>query len=973
MSLSSSLSSPPAPQRAAVFQRLKPLCIAVSEHALRMKTASSPLDLQQSLSALQSALLSVDDRNLLTPAIADYVFFPLSHILRRKDEWTDRVLELTLGCVRLLLESSWSGGLGDQMLEQFCLMFVVITEGKKKSVPEEVKAASVGCLLALFVSAKKSMKVDAALKRVIRGSKLRPLMGHTATVLLDVVTKEELLSLRLDALQTLSLLYVSLLGNGQIIASFLPLTVSSLSRCLSSSTMSSNHKLLVSLVNVLRESLSLVMDDSLKPTSRPASTSEMYHTDMTESWYRATKGQVKIALESFFPPMRTHSHHLVREAVIMLSEELLCNCSRTLDVCRSLFLETILSSQHDPFPSVREVALLSLQRLHAKDSLKSVVRECIEECLHTWCLALPRTMTSNNDVAKVNLLQRITSAVEFFSTDDNAISPSLETLLGSIQDVVVFDKSVSTTAMIQPSQSLQLTFREQITEAAGLSLQYSKEENVATSLEALLHAIGRTGFANQMVDKLTLDASIQTPRSASNAWIALHILRGTTPPADQVDELCSLATDWLLQSDSLFSATDIPTPTIVISLDILAFTASTQGLAFRQKLIDILYPTLSLLSHAAPEIQSAARQTLEQIAVSTGYNDISTLILANTDYLVNSVALKLNVFEVSLQVLATLYTVTKLAGPRIVPYLDDIWGSLFDVVDRFHGYEKLVTAVFAVMTSVVDVISQTISFPPPPSIETSSNIHDSVCSEIKDLIDTILANEEHLPPKITAITIPKPPPLPAKTASLLQTLARKSVLLTTHPSPHLRFNLLHLLRKSLPLLSIPSPLKDGEQDPFLPLLAQEVWPAICSRLTDKESWVVNAALESIAEVLALEGEFLGPKIGKDVWPPLRGIISPKTGKTKNGVVTKDEIVERDAVVRVVCAIMSYTNQKPWLVDEMLGCVWPWIQRGGEDGEKMSRAFERKNGDAVWLMEQVDPRDIPIMENQEGFFVPVQYQ
>jgi hypothetical protein len=174
-------------------------------------------------------------------------------------------------------------------------------------------------------------------------------------------------------------------------------------------------------------------------------------------------------------------------------------------------------------------------------------------------------------------------------------------------------------------------------------------------------------------------------------------------------------------------------------------------------------------------------------------------------------------------------------------------------------------------------------------------------------------------------------------------------------------------------LSIPSSLKDGEQDPFLPLLAQEIWPAICSRLTDKESWIVNAAMESIAEVLALEGEFLGPKIEKDVWPALKRIVSPKRGKAKNGVVIKDEVVERDAVVRVVCAIMLYTDQKPWVVDEMLQCFWPWIQRGGEDGEKLFRAFERKNGDAVWLMGQVDPGDVPIMEDQEGFFVPVQYE
>ena len=956
-------------QQTALFRRLKPFCIAVSDCALRIKPNTTSRDLQEALTSLHSALLSIDDRTLLTPAIADYVFFPLSHILRRKDEWTDRVLELTLSCVRVLLESGWSSGLGIQMFEQFCLMLVVITEGKVKTVSEEVKAVSVGCLVALFESAKRSMKGDMSLQEFIRGPKMRPLMGHTATVLLDTVKIEALLTLRLDALQALSLLYTYLLGDGQVVAGFLPLTVSTLSRCLSLSPATTNHRLLVTLLTVLGETLSLVMNDNLAPSSGPAQVGEMYHTEMSESWYRASKGQVKIALESFFPFIRIHSHNLVREAIINFSETLLTNCSRNLDVCQSLFLETILSLQHDQFPSVKALANSSLQRLQAHDSLRNIIKSSIEESLHTWCLVLPRTMTSNDDPAKVNLLQRLTSAVDSLSSDNSTISSSLETLIASIQDIAIFDNVPGAARLIQPSKSLQLTFQDESPEQISLSLHYSKDQSVSTSLEELLRAIGRTSFATQIVDKLVLDASLNTPRSASNAWIALHTLRGSACPEDQVDELYSLATDWLIQSDSSYSAVDLSIPTIVTSLDILAFTASSRKLAFRQNLIDVLYPTLSLLSHSSPQVQSAARQTLERIAVATGYNDTQGLILENTDYLVNSVALKLNVFDVSVQVLATLYTVTRLAGPRIVPYMDDIWGSLFDVVDRFHGYEKLVTGVFAVMTGIVDVVSESTKFPPALVIDAEETTHDSVCMEIQELIDTIKKNEDHLPPKTDTLTIPKPSPLPPKTASLLQTLARKSVLLTTHPSPHLRFNLIHLLRKALPLLSIPTIVKDGEQDPFLPLLAQEVWPAICSKLTDKETWVVNAALETIADLLVVEGSFLGSKVEKDVWPALKVILAP----VQKGKATKEVVVfERDAAIKALTAIVGYSDQKPAVFDDMLETAWPLIKRGGEQSTELRKVFERKNRDAVWLKERVDPGEIPRIPGKDGFFKPVRY-
>ena len=965
-----STTSSSSEQQTALFRRLKPFCTAVSDYALRVTPSATSKDLQAALTSLYSVLLSIDDQRLLTPAIADYVFYPLSHILRRKDEWPERVIELTLSCVRALLETGWSSRLGTQMFEQFCLMLVVITEGKGKSVSEEVKAVSVGCLIALFRSARRTIEteMEISLQEFIRSSRMRPLLGHTATVLLDVVKIEALLTLRLDALQALSLLYTSL-DDGQVVAGFLPLTVSTLSRSLSSSPATTNHTLLVTSLNVLCETLTMVMNDKLTPSPGDPRIDEMYHTEMTDNWYRGSKSQVRIALESFFPFIRIHSHNLVREAIINLSATLFFNCSRNLDLCQSLFLETILSLQHDPFPSVKALASSSLQRLQAHDSLRSIIKATIEESLHTWCLALPRTMISNDDIAKVNVLQGLTSALESLSAENSTISSSVDTLISSIQDFVVFDDTPTVARSIQASKSLQMTFQEDSQETPSLSLRYSNDERVSASLEELLHAVGRTTFAAQIVDKLVLEASLDSDRSASRAWIALQILQGGTCLDDQLDELYSLATDWLIRSDLSYSAVHLSTPTIITSLNILAFTATSRKLAFRQDLIDVLYPLLSLLAHSSIQVQSATRQTLECIALSTGHNDTQDLILENTDYLVNSVALKLNVFDVSVQVLATLYTVTKLAGPRIIPYMDDIWVSLFDVVDRFHGYEKLVTGVFAVMTSIVDVVSQSIKFSPAASSDAEDIKHDSVCYEIRELIDTIRKNEDHLPPKSDILTIPKLSPLPPKTAILLQTLARKSVLLTTHPSPHLRFNLIHLLRKALPLLSIPSIVRDGEQDPFLPLLAQEVWPAICSKLTDKEAWVVNAALEVVADLLALEGSFFGSKVEKDVWPALKGILAPG----KKGKLGKDAVpYESDAATKALTAIVQYSDQKPALFDEMLDIAWPSLKHKGKQSDTLRNAFKRKNGDAVWLLERVDPGEMPGIPEHEGFFKVVQY-
>jgi TELO2-interacting protein 1 len=955
----------------ALFRQLKPLCVAVSNRALRVRPTNNPNEFVIDLSNLESALAGVPYKTAISPAIADYIFAPLSHILRRKDEWPDRVLEITLSCVEMLLATAWATKLSSQMFEQFTFMLIVITEGKGRIVSEELKTGSIGCLKALFESAKQNIVVDATFKETIRDAKLRPLLGHTATVLLDNIKGKtyRMPIFKLEALSSLSILYTSLLDDGQIVASFLPLTVSTLSRSLSASPATTHNRILVALLNLLCETLCLVMDDNLEHASPPPQINEMYFTEMTESWYKATKNQVKIALEGFFPFIRSHQHSLVRQAALKFSEQSLSHCSRTLDICQSLFFETILSLQHDSFPAVRERAITALQRLKKNPALTSVIRGSVEESLYTWCIALPRTMTSNDDSAKVHLLQRITSAIDYFSSDTSSISSSLETLLKAIQDISIFDSDRVSTKLIQPSQSLLVAFQDASQDSSALSLLYSEDEKVITSLQELMQTIGKTPFAVQMIDRLVVNASINSPQRASDAWIALNILKGNSNPESQVDELYSLATDWLFESNSSFSAVDVPPPTLMISLDIISFTASVTKLAFRQNLMHVLYPTLALLSHGSAQVKSAARSTLNTIATATGYDNLQCLILGNSDYLVNSVALKLNVFDVSVQVLATLYTVTKIAGPRVVPYMDDIWGSLFDIIDRFHGYEKLVTGVFAVMTGIVEVVSTSAHFPHPTEQPPEVSSHKAVCTEIQELIETIQQNEDYLPPKHDELTLPKPAPLPPKTASLLQNLARKSVLLTSHPSPHLRFNLIHLLRKALPLLAIPTVVKDGEQDPFLPLLAQEVWPAVCSKLTDKEAWVVNAALETIAELVAIEGDFLGAKVEKDVWPALKGILSPKaTGKGKEVV-----LYQREPAVKALCAIIKYSDQKPTVFDEMLRTSWPWIQGGGDQGSALRRQFERKNGDAVWLVEHFNPDTLPEFPVAKGYFRPIRYE
>ncbi len=43
-----------------------------------------------------------------------------------------------------------------------------------------------------------------------------------------------------------------------------------------------------------------------------------------------------------------------------------------------------------------------------------------------------------------------------------------------------------------------------------------------------------------------------------------------------------------------------------------------------------------------------------------------------------------------------------LAGPSLLPFLDDLIESIFVVLESFHGYKKLVELLFTALKAVVD-------------------------------------------------------------------------------------------------------------------------------------------------------------------------------------------------------------------------------------------------------------------------------
>src|SRR5271156_5361841 len=83
--------------------------------------------------------------------LANYVFFPLSHVLRLCQKRTGRLAELATKCLRELLEYGWRT-IAIELGQQLLLLLTLFAGGGPPTleISEELQAEAFGALAALF-------------------------------------------------------------------------------------------------------------------------------------------------------------------------------------------------------------------------------------------------------------------------------------------------------------------------------------------------------------------------------------------------------------------------------------------------------------------------------------------------------------------------------------------------------------------------------------------------------------------------------------------------------------------------------------------------------------------------------------------------------------------------------------------------------------------------------------------------------
>ena len=985
--------------RRKAFRALKPPCVELSQVVLRYKSKKATTkDIVKSLELLQETLKTFGSReDALDSKLADYVFFPLSHVFRDSKELPVRAVEVALQCLRMLISQGWrsrlSSELGNQLLILLCFLAGgSATDTKVKDVNEELSAAAFECISSLFQASN-----GAGLGTKSVNSKDIPILGHTVTVMLDGIIDGPSVGVRLSASNALASLINGIVDEEALKGVF-PGIVSSLIKVLSPRSGSKpSYKVLSTSLGILTNIICKVINDSKigssSNTQQGAVVATKSNKDETDSWATATSAQVRMALANALP-LRYHDRSEVREALGWLCSSIIQKCRTALSQSIPMLTETLVvlcSNSRD------SAAIFNLGSIFAIDS---GLFDIIKSSLHDWIVALPRVMQSNDDTKKQRTVEQISTAFKLLETHDVSLDILNDSMAVNLRASVSAAIQASTRAFPISEGSLEVS---QIIQSANIASKsapffppvlFSESSNLPTM-------VGLQTLAAQLQDTSTSIALqqdiVNTLRSTSGEeqlagfWLSLQLLNHASVDSAVVDQYLNLprgtdSQDMLLDDVYSFSLDVLSRSTFededrwkvqALALETVALQARSQKVDFRPELVDALYPVLERLGSNNAVLQQHAITCLNIVSTACNYPNSATMIVDNADYLVNAVGLKLNTFDISPQTPLVLVMMVRLCGSALIPYLDDLVDSVFSILACYHGYPKLVESLFSVLNAIVEEAAKSSTRAIKSSTDTTTRPQVYKPSTIADLASILRSNSEHTnnslsPPPSSPLSEPKrplsqkdfeplgvsethpealadpPAPTPSKTHTLLTSITNLTPSHLTTPSPPLRTHILNLLITALPVLA-------SDTTTFLPIAAQ-LYSSISARLYDHEAYTALAAANALATLCECAGDFLFTRVEAE-WNRLQDLYEAVEGEMKEEARINNKGRGRgprgmkwrvwDAIIRLMVTMVKDVGVNEGMEDglfEMLGDF------AGER-EDVRTMLESLNADALWLVEE----------------------
>ncbi|KAJ5605531.1 Armadillo-like helical [Penicillium lagena] len=887
-------------QRQETFGKLREPCVELSSIGLKFRgNQATAAEVLRAVEPVHNVLKQLAAKNALDEKLAEYAFFPLTHIFNDTKRLSARCLESAVNCLQILVADGWKQRLSPALGKQLIILLTLIIGGSptqgdgkeplKPKASEELAVAGFDCLRTIF----NVLEGPVAEQTIFHEIGTATVVDQTVYILLEGLVDERSDEVCVAAATALHALYTRITDR-VVLASIMPRTVSALTKVLKPTTQARrSYKLLQTCLDIFTELVRAVLNDRVATATKsvvsiPPDDDKLV---LDESWLKATTTQIKLALANVIQ-VRRHERPEVQAALLNLCLMVIEECQATLDDAISLMVQTVvvLADQEDQSPNKAFTTLVHLATVYPP------VLESLKESLHTWLTSFPRIMHSNDETAKQWGVRQISTAFQVLSQVQSGSDLLTSSLASGLCDSVA--AAIKSNNSLQPLASPSDLSLE-VLQLGGenksfppVLMGHTSQQQTLKDLRSMIIRLNSSGSGSDITRSIVnrvhalSDESIIAP-----FWLSLTFLRDNSHFSAGFDDFVSL--DHVEQPLSLSARSSMIEELYYTSLTILneqsadasqdwrisalaleaiALQAQQLGEVFRPELMDALYPTLQLLASSNSNLQRHAMTCLNVLTTACNYADTSSMIIENVDYLVNSVALKLNTFDVSPYPPQVLFMMVKLCGGRLVPYLDDLVDSIFGILDLYHGYPKLVEMMFKTLGSIVEEGAKKQSLLTIDDRKDNSPYNRrkplyqrlSVSTIARDIGDRNAKRAKHAEEELAdsegKISHPKQPwsetykqppkepesveellqqaesdePLPppkepedsekplSKTHNLLLHIVKSIPSHLSSPSPYLRRSLLSMLIDVLPVLA-------QNENSFLPLI-NDLWNSVATRI-----------------------------------------------------------------------------------------------------------------------------------------------
>ncbi|CAI4218813.1 unnamed protein product [Parascedosporium putredinis] len=692
----------------------------------RSKELATRID--EIFSIVNSHVAANGGSQILNDGLADYIFWPISRIFAQRDKFSLPVVEAALRGISVLIAKGWSAKNLAELFPQLLLLFSTILgsrpdSGKEKSptaehpeMAEETIHEALAAIRVAFSTSRDSPGAGA----IYKSENSLTQIGNTLASILDQAHSPLSPEIQTDALTTLDNAVMSI-RDAHTLAGFYPGIASSLAKLLAHS--SQRPRVLVQAIAAFRLILTRVLSNfevELRVKRFERSGQEDVPTEpYSPEWLKLTQEQTRVALGTVLK-LQLSDSEVVRGELEDFCIKVLDECHQSLQNCADILVEAaIMVMSKDRLDSLMETSLKELCMVHEKTILENVRKAAFDRARNFGSVMQMGDETKQrrylqflvNATTVLGQMQKSTAKAAIihgqilkgFREAFDSQSQWVKTAERVVLDDEDLDTVESTTrSLISRGASSQQVFRP-------IALAHESQRTARDLVGQLIAKLGAPEDKSRYANTLTGYARDATDRhSFSSFWLAFKLVQSALESTgDEFDMFTVFPDDD--ENSSLGPAgnpqevlQDIDWRSRAQALEVIEYTARRLKRDFRPELMDVLFPISTLLGDEHPEVRRHALVTLNALAAHCDYADVSELIVKNADYMVDAVALQINSLNLTPAMVNVLVMMTRVTGPKIIPYLEDVIESIFAALDNFHGYPVLVEALFTVLKEVVD-------------------------------------------------------------------------------------------------------------------------------------------------------------------------------------------------------------------------------------------------------------------------------